>query len=190
MPVKCPVCETENGDDAAECANCGKQLALDADLLEDVAPIDGLEMTIQDRVDTDAALLPDVEFTQVAAGKDLQVPDEKVPGVEHTQLEIDPEAPVNWIAGNTPLDSGRELDDGVRTPAPQDTGVCPWCGAPSTDAVCDSCGRRRSRYAAAPAAVTGPSQSDEIVMCPACFARVPPADRCGECGTPFPLKEL
>ncbi len=187
--MKCPVCETENPDESAECSNCGKQLALDADLLEDVEPVPGLELTLQDKVDTDAERLPGLEFTQVADPR-LQVPDEKVPGVEHTQLEEDPEAPVNWIAGSTPLDSGREADDGVRTPAPQDTGTCPWCGAPAEDAVCGNCGRRRSRYTAPPAAAVPEQGSGEIVMCPACFSRVPRTERCQECGSPFPLQEL
>jgi hypothetical protein len=186
--MKCPVCETENSEDAAECSNCGKQLALDGDVLEDVEAVPGLELTLQERVDTDAAPLPGLELTQVA-DKDLRVPDEKVPGVEHTQLEEDPEAPVNWSPGSTPIDSGREQDDGVRTPAPQDTGTCPWCGAPAEDAVCDSCGRRRSRYTAA-APVAAAEESGDIVMCPACFSRVPHTLRCQECGSPFPLQEL
>ena len=184
----CPVCETENSEDAAECASCGRKLAIDADLLEDVAPLPGLELTLQDAVQTDAAPLPGLEFTQVA-DPHLQVPDEKVPGVEHTQLEEDPEAPLNWSPGSVALDYGRELDDGVRTPAPQDTGTCPWCGAPADDAVCGSCGRRRSRYTAAPPAAAQQA-SGEIVMCPSCFSRVPRTDRCQECGMPFPLQEL
>ena len=135
--MRCPVCETENSDDAAECANCGKILASEADLFEDVEPVPGLELTLQPPVETETQTLAELEQTQLAP-KDLEVPEEHVPDVEYTQLEQDPAAPLNWTAGNTPLDLGRELDDGQRTPAPQDTGTCPWCGATSTDAVCDA----------------------------------------------------
>ncbi|MCA1826524.1 MAG: hypothetical protein ABR567_04450 [Myxococcales bacterium] len=134
------------------------------------------------------APLAGLEQTQLIE-KDVQVPVERVPGVEHTHLEQDPEAPLNWTVGNTPIDLGREMDDGVRTPAPQDDGTCPWCGAPSADAVCDSCGRRRSRFTAAVAARRLQS-SEDTMLCPACFARVPEGARCTECGTPFPVREL
>ena len=188
--MRCPVCETENSDDAAECANCGKILASEADLFEDVEPVPGLELTLQPPVETETQTLAELEQTQLAP-KDLEVPEEHVPDVEYTQLEQDPAAPLNWTAGNTPLDLGRELDDGQRTPAPQDTGTCPWCGAASTDAVCDACGRRRSRYTAAAAVVAAVlTGKEDNVMCPACFARVPPGERCTECGTPFPIQEL
>jgi hypothetical protein len=186
--MQCPVCEAENRPGAHECANCGKILSKDEELLAEIVPVPGLEQTLQPAVDVDAERIPGLEQTQLAE-KDLPVRAETVPGVEHTQLEADPEAPLNWTTGNTPLDSGREADDGVRTPAPQDDGTCPWCGSPSTDAVCGSCGRRRSRYTAGGPA--GPVEtSDETMMCPACFARVPHTSRCSECGTPFPLQEL
>src|SRR5438105_854857 len=190
MSLRCPVCETENADDAADCGNCGKILATEAALFADVEPVPGLELTLQRPVETETQTLAELEQTQLAP-KDLPVQEEHVPGVEYTQLEQDPAAPLNWTPGNTPIDLGRELDDGERTPAPQDTGTCPWCGAVSTDAVCDACGRRRSRYTAAAAvvavALTG---REDNVMCPACFARVPPGPRCTECGTPFPVPEL
>jgi hypothetical protein len=113
-----------------------------------------------------------------------------MPGVERTPLEQDPGEPLNWTVGNTPLDSGREADDGVRTAAPLDDGTCPWCGKPATDAVCGNCGRRRSRYTAPVAAVEALFGSDETVQCPNCFARVPAGIRCSDCGTPFPVREL
>src|SRR4051812_24055463 len=189
MPVKCAICETENSDDTAECVNCGKILFSDADLMEDVLPIDGLEQTIHDPLESATgpiAVIAELEQTMVAR-KDLKVPEEHVPDVQYTQIQEDPEAPVYWIAGNVDLDRGRELDDGVRTPAPQDTGVCPWCNAPATGAVCDNCGRRKSRYTTPPAAAAAaPSRTtDDGVLCPACFARVPSGPRCIECGVPF-----
>ena len=185
----CPVCETNNADTAAECANCGKQLATDAQLFQEVAPIAGLELTLQPPADVVAEPLIGLEQTQLIE-PGLQIPNQMIPDVERTQLEQDPQAPLNWVPGNTPLDLGREADDGVRTPAPQDDGKCPWCGSPSTDAVCGTCGRRRSRYTSPVTAGEALLGSDETMLCPACFARVPASARCDECGTPFPVREL
>ena len=191
MPVKCPVCETANSNEAAECANCGKLLFADADLVDDVAPIDGLEVTLHDPLESvtpPVAPLPELEGTQLAR-KDLQVSVEVVPGVERTQIEADPGAVLFW-SGGVDLDTGREPDDGQRTPAPVDNGLCPWCNAPATGAVCDNCGRRRSRYTVPVATAAVVQAQGDDVLCPACFARVPPGVRCVECGVPFPVVEL
>ena len=191
VPLKCPICETDNGDDAYECATCGKALVTDADLLEDIAPIDGLEQTIHDPLESATGpvqALAELEQTMIAR-KDLAVVPEVVPGVEHTWIEEDPNALSHWSAGALDLERGRELDDGVRTPAPVDNGLCPWCNSPATGAVCDNCGRRRSRYSA-PAAAPVQAAPGEDVLCPACFARVPPGARCVECSVPFAVVEL
>src|ERR1700759_4485024 len=118
--MRCPLCETENPDDFAECRNCGKQLHTDAELLEDVQPIDGLEETLYVTALVADETLPDLVQTQVAS-RDLQVQDELVPGVERTQLVADERAPSNWTTGNVELDSGRELDLDPRTARPEDT---------------------------------------------------------------------
>ena len=188
--MRCPLCETENPDEMAECRNCGKQLHTDAELLEDVTLIEGLEETLRDPMESATGpveTLPDLQQTQLAS-RDLRVQDEVVPGVERTQLVADESAPSFWTVGNVELDLGREQDQDPRTAKPQDTGSCPWCGAAASGAVCDACGRRRSRYTAAPAAAAAVA-SDETVMCPACFSRVPAGPRCGECGVPFGPRE-
>jgi hypothetical protein len=188
--VRCPLCETENPGDAAECANCGKQLHTDAELLEDVSPIEGLEETLRDPAESATGhidTLADLQQTQLAS-RDLRIQDELVPGVERTQLTADESAPSNWTVGNVDLDMGRERDLEPRTARPQDTGTCPWCGAAAAGAVCDACGRRRSRYTTAPAAAVA-ATSEETVLCPACFSRVPAGARCGECGVPFGPRE-
>ena len=173
MPVKCPVCETTNSDDAAECGDCGKILFADADLVVDVAPIEGLEETLHDPLES-------------ATG-----PVAMIPELERTQIEADPDAVSFWGGGVDPdLDLGREPADGQRTPAPQDTGLCPWCTAPATGAVCDNCGRRRSRYTVPLATAQVARAQDDTVLCPACFARVPTGARCLECGVPFAVVEL
>lgn len=190
MSVKCPLCDTDNHDSAAECATCGKPLAVNADLLVDVAPVPGLEQTLYDALENGPGIVqavPDLERTQLAR-RDLRVADEVVPGVERTPIEADPRAPSNWTGG-APIESGREPDDGERTPPPEDTGFCPWCGNPVDGAICDGCGRRVSRYTAPPTA--GPSASPTgIVRCPSCFGRVAAGPRCSECGLPFPVAEL
>jgi hypothetical protein len=190
--MRCPVCETENSAGAAECARCGKQLAAPAYLVEDVRPIEGLEETIHDPRESATGpvqLLPEVEFTQVAS-KDLPVRAEAVPGVEHTQIEMDPSVAPLWTGG-VDLDLGREPDDGARTPAPQDAKVCPFCGTSGEGAVCDNCGRRKTRYLE-PAADPGAraAASSEKVLCPSCLARVLPGPRCSDCGLPFPMTEI
>src|SRR4051794_26758691 len=114
--MRCPICETENRDDVAECATCGKALAVEADLLEDVPVIDGLEQTIHDPLESAGPPPPEVPGLEqtLIASKDLQVVEESVPGVERTQIEEDPSAPLFW-QGGADVDTGREPDDGVRT---------------------------------------------------------------------------
>jgi hypothetical protein len=188
--MRCPVCETEN--QGAWCITCGKALDASPGADPDITPIDGLEAT------------------QVAP-VDLAVHVEPLPGVEHTQLESQMDVAQHWTAGplalertgyepvadepaggggGLDLDMGREQDSGERTAAPTESAICPFCGTPSLDAVCDVCGRRKFRSAAAaeeagPAAVSGDTR-----VCPSCFARVAVEVRCSECGMPFPLTEL
>ena len=64
--MRCPVCETENSEDAAECANCGKALSVEADLVEEVAPLPGLELTLQEPVQAQVDLMSELEQTQLA----------------------------------------------------------------------------------------------------------------------------
>jgi hypothetical protein len=192
--MRCPVCETENRDDDTACATCGKALLVEADLVADVAPLEGLEETIRDPLESaigPVQVLPEVEFTPVAR-KDLAVAVEIMKDVERTPIEADPDAVSHWSTAGVDLDLGRAPDDGVRTPAPQDAKLCPWCGVASDGAVCDSCGRRKIRYlqavAAGPEAAADPNA--EKVHCPACLSRVMPGPRCSECGLPFPIAEI
>jgi hypothetical protein len=166
--MQCPVCDADNLDDAVECAICGWQLAQAPDLAN-APPVDGLEMTR-------------------LASTDMDVPSEPIPGLELTPLESDPRAPLQWTPGPLEVDPGREAPTD-RTPMPDESATCPWCGATSLGALCDACGRRKSRYAARPERrqQSGPP---ETVTCPACFARVLREIRCSDCGLPFPLQEL
>jgi hypothetical protein len=192
--MRCLVCEAENLDDAAECASCGKVLRVaGADLLAGEAPrMDGLESTQLSDVDlaVPSELLPGIERTQVL---DSGAPSQWTGGdlaLERTMLEVDPSAVSSWT-GVVELDRGREEDAGPRTPVAAESANCPWCGVPSLGAVCDSCGRRKSRYTRPPASADARSAvGGETVSCPSCFARVPQGERCSDCGLPFPLQEL
>jgi hypothetical protein len=190
--MRCPLCETENPEDAEECASCGKQLQTDAELLEDVTPVEGLEETTL--AASQSAVVPierlaDLVQTQLAR-RDLRIVEERVPGVEWTQLESDESVPSFWSASNLELDRGREEDLDPRSEKPRDNGTCPWCGAKAEGAVCDSCGRRRSKYTEARRPAAARQRTDDTVLCPACFARVADGPRCAECGVPFGPREL
>ena len=188
--MRCPVCETEN--QGAQCVTCGKALDAPPDAALDVGPIEGLEAT------------------QVAP-PDLAVRVEPLPGVEHTQLAPQMDVAQHWTSGpialertgyepvgdapagsgaDLDLDLGRETESGERTAAPAETAICPFCGTPSLDAVCDVCGRRKLRFTAAADEAAPAAKSGETRLCPSCFARVPVEVRCSECGLPFPLTEL
>lgn len=190
----CPLCETENPDGAPECASCGKVFPHAPPLDLPVSLVPGLEQTLLTGNAVDApddsslGLVPGLEQTQVAR-RDLAIAEEPVEGVEGTQVQQDPEATQFWSGGVTAVELGREPDDGARTPLPVDDGTCPWCHAPATGLVCDSCGRRRSRYSTAAPQATA-AASGETQLCPACFARVPVGPRCVECGVRFPATLL
>jgi hypothetical protein len=188
--MQCPVCEADNLDDAVECSGCGRMFASGPGAGEGGGQLEGLETT---------------QFAPTAAARP-----EPLPGVERTQLEADPQATSEWTAGELALEStryeaaagataawtpgaeidrGRESKKGERTPVAPESANCPWCGEASLGAICDACGRRKSRYAA-PATQREAVASGETVTCPACFARVSREVRCSDCGMPFPLQEL
>jgi hypothetical protein len=188
--MQCPICATDNLEDAVECIGCGSAIAPESAAAEHAGPVEGLETT-------------------QLASRDLLVDVEALPGVERTELDADPGAAPEWTAGELTLerteheaagvtaasnadveiDLGREPESGERTPVPPETATCPWCGAVALGAMCDACGRRKSRYTAASARREA-TLPGETVTCPACFARVVREVRCGQCGMPFPLQEL
>src|SRR3954469_5325523 len=154
--MQCPLCEAENREDALECAECGKVLRT-AD-----AGADGI-VTEQ---------LPQMEGTALEQDPDTPLQWTAHPSaLERTMIDADPAAPSNWTGG-VELDRGRDEDPDPRTPMPAETATCPWCGAVSLEAVCDSCGHRKSRYTAATPAGRQRAAAGEMVSCPACFARV------------------
>ena len=191
--MRCPVCDADNLDAAAECGSCGKILqARQDDGSAGVPPLEGLVPTLA--ADADLAvspeMVPDLERTRIDPDADAPVSWTAGPlALEPTALEADPEAVSSWT-GEVELDPGRERDAGPRTPAPPETAVCPWCGVASLGAVCDGCGQRKLRYSVETQREAARWEAGETVSCPSCFARVAQASRCSDCGTPFPLQEL
>ena len=184
MPA-CPVCDTDNPQNAVECASCGRVLRRPTDVPGFAAPIEGLEGTLHAPVDAAVEAFPELEQTALSAGS-LRVPEERL-AVDRTAHEPDGAAP-NWTPGPLELDRGRDEDADPRT-SPPAAGACPWCGAASTSAVCDSCGRHRGRNLVAPLPPPeGIAPEEATVLCPACFARVASGPRCPECGVPLPLR--
>jgi len=190
--MRCPVCEAENPDDVLECGSCGRSMVSQTSGEGEIRALEGLELT---RV----------------AEPDLAVQVAALPGLEGTQLEEDAGSPPQWTvgplrlertqheaaAGATPawtadleLDLGREADSGKRTPMPPETATCPFCEVVALGAVCDACGRQKSRYLEPAPREEAVAASGETVTCPSCFARVPKEIRCSDCGVPFPLQEL
>jgi hypothetical protein len=191
--MRCPVCDTDNLDAAAECASCGKALrAPEDDAFAEASPLEGLLPTLEAEGDLPVSpeIVRDLERTRI--DQDADAPLSWTAGpllLERTALAADPDAVSSWT-GEVELDLGRERDAGPRTPLPPETAVCPWCGAASLDAVCDGCGQRKLRYAVRPEREAARVRAGETVSCPSCFARVPHDDRCSDCGTPFPVQEL
>ncbi len=84
--MRCPVCDTDNLEAAAECASCGKVLrAAAGDALPESPAIDGLVPTH-------------------VAEAELAVAVEAVPDLERTPLDHDPSAPLSWTAGPLALE--------------------------------------------------------------------------------------
>ena len=190
--MRCPVCDSDNLDDSAECVSCGKAFPSRAEDGRAAAALEELEMTQVAPPEAPVRVEPlaGLEHTRLPADRAAQSQwtAEAVP-LERTQHEVDAEAQGAW-EGEIEVDPGREPDSGERTPLPAETAICPWCGAASLAAICDGCGRRKARFAGPPPGQRQRASEEGTVTCPACFARVAREVRCSDCGTPFPLQEL
>jgi rRNA maturation protein Nop10 len=189
--MRCPVCEAENPDTAAECRLCGKALLLE-ELSEPPAAMElmsGLERTSLEVASAPSVAqpFPELERTSVSApGLEVDVQPIEIQRSE-VVVAATGAAPF-WDTAAPDLTLDRALDDGLRTPAPAGDGLCAYCGEYSLDAICANCGQRRDRFTSPPPprASAARSTGHERVLCPACFARVPPGPRCIECGVSFP----
>lgn len=197
--IACPVCEHQQVN-GFECEVCGKDLSgalgsLGAPPVP-IAPVEGLEVTVPERVgDVPIERAPDVELT--AAAPVANVPAEVVP-----DLEMTGRPPVGDVAA-APMaekEQDRAPDDGVRTQLPTGAVMCRYCrNVQASGAVCDKCGMRLPRPSAAaiaaaqakanPAAATKKKAIEDLVRCKSCGAPGHAGQRCGECGRQIPVPE-
>src|SRR2546426_10905155 len=90
--MRCPVCDSDNLDDSAECVSCGKAFPSRAE--------DGRA----------AAALEELEMTQVAP-PEAPVRVEPLAGLEHTRLPADRAAQSQWTAEAMPLERTQHEGD-------------------------------------------------------------------------------
>ena len=83
MPVRCAVCETDNLEDASECAGCGSPIAAPASSEPDGPPLPGLERTHAAAVDVEVDAIAGLDATGIDS-RGLEIETEEVPGVERT----------------------------------------------------------------------------------------------------------
>ncbi|HYI00051.1 hypothetical protein [Hyalangium sp.] len=182
--IICPVCEhpQAQGD---ECDNCGKKLQV-AKIAAAVAvpTLAELEQThhMGGRVAVDAPVMAELDHTRQQAGPDL--PAQSVQDLEVTRM-----APVDKVSVEAvpELDTGRAVDDGVRTAAPTGAVVCRYCrNVQAEGMVCDKCGMRlpRVRPTAAAKGPGGVSEEDLTWLpCKKCRTPTRPNKICTVCGT-------
>jgi hypothetical protein len=186
--IVCPICEhTQAQGDS--CEVCGKVLAVRAVEEIPILELDGLEQTRMEAAGpAPVAPLPDIELTAQGSGPEL-------PGMAFPDLERTQQPPVDNDLPVLPMDEidlGRAEDDGQRTAAPGGQIVCRYCRHEQWEGViCEACGMRLPRYAAAAAQkASGPSIDDEIWgVCPKCGSRAKVGRRCGECGVVMQMPE-
>src|SRR6266478_3948722 len=158
--MRCPVCDSDNLDDSAECVSCGKAFPSRAE--------DGRA----------AAALEELEMTQVAP-PEAPVRVEPLAGLEHTRLPADRAAQSQWTAEAMPLERTQHEVDAEAQGA--------WEGEIEVDPGREPDSGERT---ALPAEAPQRASEEGSVTCPACFARVAREVRCSDCGMPFPLQEL
>ena len=181
--IICPVCEhtQAQGD---ECENCGKKLQVPkAAAAAVVATLPELEQTqhLGGRVAVEAPILAELDHTRQQAGPDL--PPQVVQDMENTRA-----APIDKVSVEAvpEMETGRAVDDGVRTAAPTGPVTCRYCrNVQAEGMVCDKCGMRLSRVK--PAAVTGKGAVADVdapwLPCTKCRTPTRPNKICTVCGT-------
>jgi hypothetical protein len=176
--MKCPVCDHEQPF-GLECDVCGKDLGGLGELGPPpvpIAPLDGLEHTIPDRVgDVQVERLAELESTRLI---DVQVAVQAIFDLDHGRAGPAGEVPVERVD----LTEDRAPDDGVRTAPPTGPVTCRYCrNVQATGLLCERCGMHL------PIAFPVPQVQDDRLepvktRCRACGARATAGERCGECG--------
>jgi len=182
----CPVCETPNPPNLAECATCGKVLVKVA--VPD-APSAALADLETGRLDSSAiaapvAPMPELDLARAAP---VNVLDERTP-----DLDLGRNAPVgNVLADATPDMERTAVAEKEWTPEASGPVQCRACGTPQADPTsifCGHCGRRlpvRQVLAGELILDATPAGEETRVRCFSCGAKVEPADLCSDCGMPL-----
>lgn len=177
----CPVCEHQQ-EFGLECDNCGKDLG---GLMGIVGPppssvevVEGLEQTFAARVgELQVEQLGELEVTFFER---VNVNPAPVEGAEATAQPAVGELAVERLGD---LTEDRVLDNGPKTAAPTGAVKCRYCGhLQATGNLCERCGVRLPKVAAAPAGAAAKAVPAEWVRCRACGAPAQPGARCRECG--------
>lgn len=176
--------------------NCGVRLpgAAEAEVVAEVARIDGLEVTALDegsaevpgervaeleptmREDAGAAVfmaaIPELEATKIDDPLAAMITAEMMPEFDPTSEKFERET-----SGETPANA-----------------PCVYCQhVQESGRTCDNCGRLRTRVIVAPTAdaqVVEVEIVDGLERCRSCGGRVRPAPLCSECGRPLPVAEV
>lgn len=91
--------------------------------------------------------------------------------------------------GMADMESGRAVDDGVRTQVVRGQVTCRYCRKVQKEgALCEGCGMKLPVLGAPAAAAKAPTRAREAerARCPGCGARVPSDARCTDCGAWVP----
>jgi len=185
----CPVCETPNPPNAAECANCGKVFFTTAIADQPAGTLAELDVARVDsaRIAVVPDVTPDLELARAAP---VQVANDVTP-----DIELGRSAPVTNVVQDTTPDMERTaIADKEWTPETEGPIACRACGTPQSDPTsifCLNCGRHLPIRPAMQGVIIDAlpvTNPEEKVKCFACGARVYPADLCSDCGMPMKLE--
>jgi hypothetical protein len=185
--IVCPICENTQAQ-GDTCDVCGKVLVVHPVQEAPILEVDGLEQTrLEAAADAPVAPLAEIELTAQRPGPDL-------PGMAFPDLERTQRPPAGDDMPVLPLDEmdlGRAEDDGQRTAAPTGQVSCRYCRHVQAEGViCEACGMRLPRFAAAAVKGAGPALDDDVWgVCPKCGSRAKVGRRCGECGVVMQMPE-
>lgn len=187
--ITCPVCEHPQGQ-GFECEQCGKDLSGVLGALGPppipIAPIDGLEVTVPEKVgEVATGRVEGLEVNAVVAPNAPGGEGPAMPELERTGVPAVGEVPVAPLAEKA---EDRAPDDGVRTAAPTGAVTCRYCRHVQADgAICERCGMRLPKLAVAAAVSAGRGSAEPVeARCRSCGVKGHAGARCTDCGRMIP----
>ncbi len=177
--IVCPVCENPQAQGNV-CDQCGKILV--ATKVPDLPPVSmpELEVTVHagGRANVVSESMPELDVTRHRAGPDL--PAQLVPDLDPSRTSVGEVA----VQKMGEMDATRFEDAEPKTAAPVGAVTCRYCrNVQAEGLLCDKCGMRLPRVAAAPAALKlGGLDAQGLMKCTACGVQTLPDRRCGACG--------